>query len=77
MILVWQDVQSFNRYIDYVNAYQQSCMMDERKLVKDMPKQVEIELPQSCGDTLSPHDVCELMFTVPIRKILPAKHTQN
>jgi len=80
MILVWDDVKSFNRHLESMKAFRRSRRAKVRcdgNLLKDMPVLQVIPLKNNAGGVNRQFNPGNRPVTVPIPKITLADNSQN
>jgi hypothetical protein len=79
MILVWNDVKSFNRHLENMRQFRQHHLADEKRgwIIRDMPVIRDVHVPLSAGGAGCFFDVSPRAMVIPLWEITLPKFLQN
>ncbi|MBN1160485.1 MAG: hypothetical protein JXA17_00840 [Dehalococcoidales bacterium] len=81
MILVWDNIKSFQQHLEDMRRFRQSHVPNapaaELSMLKTMPMPFDVTLPQETGLVRKIYDSRGKLTLVPIWKITPSRGSQN
>ena len=81
MILVWNNIQSFQQHLEDMRQFRQSHVQsapkEELRMFKTMPIPFDVTLPQETGLVRNIYDSKGKLMLVPIWRITPSRGSQN
>jgi hypothetical protein len=79
MILVWNDVKSFNRHLENMRHFRQRHLADEERglIIRDMPVIRDIHVPFGVGGARCFYDIGPRVKVIPLWEITLPAFLQN
>jgi hypothetical protein len=81
MILVWDNIKSFQQHLEDMRKFRQSHVINaptaELRMLKTMPIPIDVTLPRETGLVRNIYDSRGKLILVPIWRITPSRGSQN